>query len=47
MAYIENWIWKNKKKEAIVIANSFVFSQHKPFKIFSNGKKRSCVSLYR
>jgi hypothetical protein len=33
MAKIEDWIFKNKSKNTIIISNSFKFAKHKPFKI--------------
>jgi len=33
LAKIEDWIFKNKKKDAIIISTAFTFKKHKPFKI--------------
>ena len=32
---IEDWIFENKKKDAIIISTAFTFKKHKPFKILS------------
>lgn len=47
LAFIENWIWKNMKKDAIIIANSFQFKDHKPFEIIKNKKGKPSIFLYR
>ncbi len=30
---IEDWIFENKKKDAIIISTAFTFKKHKPFKV--------------
>ena len=42
MEKIEDWIFEDKKKDTIIISNSFKFKKHKPFKIV--GEK---IYLYR
>jgi hypothetical protein len=38
MAFIEDWIWKNIKKDAIIVSNSFQFKNHTPFEIIKDKK---------
>ena len=44
---IESRIWKHKKKETIIIANSFQFSEHTPFEIIENEKGKKVIFLYK
>jgi hypothetical protein len=47
MACIEDWMWKTKKKDAVIISNTFVFAKHEPFDVFCSQKGKKCISLYR
>jgi len=44
---IESRIWKHKKKETIIIANSFQFFEHTPFEIIENEKGKKVIFLYK
>ena len=35
LAKIEDWIFENKKKDAVIISTAFTFKKHKPFKIIA------------
>jgi len=47
LADIEDWIWKNMKKDAIIIANSFKFSKHEPYEVIKNKKGKPSIFLYK
>lgn len=47
MIHIEDWIWKTKKKEAIVIANSFQFAHHESSAVLCSKKWKKSIFLYR
>lgn len=47
LAFIENWVWKNMKKDAVIIANSFQFKKHIPFEVIKNKKGKPSVFLYK
>ena len=47
LAFIEDWVWKNIKKDAIIIANSFQFKEHKPIEIIKDKKGKPCIFLYK
>jgi hypothetical protein len=44
---IESWIWKHKKKESIIISNTFQFAEHTPFEIIENEKGKKVIFLYK
>jgi len=44
---IEDWVWKEKKKNAVIISNSFRFKKHKPFKVYKNKQWVDTVFLYK
>ncbi len=47
LARIEDRVFSNIKKEAIIISNSFQFSKHKPYKTIKNEKGKEWIYLYR
>ena len=47
LAIMEDWIWENKKKDAIIISNSFKFKNHKPFKTIKNERGYKIVLMYK
>lgn len=47
MAFIEDWIWENIKKDAIIISNSFQFKKHTPYEVVNNKKNKWCLFLYK
>jgi len=47
LIHMENWIFENIKKDAIIISNSFVFIKHKPFKVIKNEKGKETIRLYK
>lgn len=47
LAVMEDWIRKEKKKDAIIISNSFTFRNHKPYKVYKNEKWVDTVFLYK
>lgn len=47
LAFIEDWLWKNVKKDAIIIANSFHFKKHTPFETIKDKKGKPCLFLYK
>lgn len=47
LAFIEDWLWKNMSKEAIIIANSFQFKKHTPFEVIKDKKGKGCLFLYK
>lgn len=47
LAFIENWLWKNIGKDAIIISNSFQFKNHVPFEVIKDKKGKWCIFLYR
>lgn len=47
LAFIEGWLWKNSKKDAIIISNSFQFKNHAPFEVIKDKKGKWCIFLYK
>jgi len=47
LASIEDWVWKNMKKDALIITNSFKFAKHEPVEIIKNKKGKASIFLYR
>lgn len=47
LAFIEDWVWNNMKKDAIIIANSFQFKNHVPFEVTKDKKGKWCIFLYK
>lgn len=47
LASIEDWLRENKKKNALIISNSFQFQKHKPHKIIKDDKKKWAIFLYK
>jgi len=47
MAVMENWIWKEKNKDTVIISNSFQFKTHKPFKVYKNKQWVDTIFLYK
>ena len=47
LAIMEDWIRKTKKKDAVIISNSFKFKKHEPFKVYKNNKWVDTILLYK
>lgn len=47
LAAIESWVWKTKRKDTIIIANTFQFAEHTPFEIIENEKRKKVIFLYK
>ena len=47
LIYMEDWIFENIKKDAIIISNSFVFVKHTPFEVIKSEKGKEVIRLYR
>lgn len=47
LAVMEDWIWKWKNKDTVIISNTFQFKKHKPFKIYKNDKGINTIFLYK
>lgn len=47
LAIMEDWIFSDKKKETIIISNSFQFKDHKPFKVYTNDRWFETIFLYK
>ena len=47
LAIMEDWIWETKKKDAVIISNSFKFKKHEPFKAYKNDKWVDTIFLYK
>lgn len=47
LAYMEDRVFQNKKKETIIISNSFQFAKHKPYKTYKNNKWFETIFLYK
>lgn len=47
LAFIEDWVWSTMKEDAIIIANSFQFKNHKPFEVIKNKKGKPSIFLYK
>lgn len=47
LAIMEDWIFNEKKKETIIISNSFQFTNHKPFQTYKNDKWFETIFLYK
>lgn len=46
LVVMEDRIWENKKKGAVIISNSFTFKKHSPFKVYKNDKWVDTIFLY-
>ncbi|MEI6426317.1 MAG: class I SAM-dependent methyltransferase [Candidatus Absconditabacteria bacterium] len=44
---IESRVWKYKKKETIIVSNTFQFTEHTPFEIIENEKGKKVIFLYK
>ena len=44
---MQNWVFSNIKKDAIVISNSFKFANKKPFEVIKNEKGVDSIFLYK
>ena len=47
LAHIENRVFSNIKKDAVIMANSFQFAKHKPFETIKNEKWKWVIYLYK
>ena len=47
LAIMEDWIRETKKKDAVIISNSFKFKKHEPFKAYKNEKWVDTILLYK
>ncbi len=47
LADIEARLFKNIKKDAIIISNSFKFAKKKPFDTLKNKQKKDSIFLYK
>jgi hypothetical protein len=47
LASIEERLFAGMKKDAVVVANSFQFPKHKPFKTYDNKAGKKSIFLYK
>jgi hypothetical protein len=47
LASIESRLWENKKKDSVIITNTFLFAKHKPFERIENEKWKKVINLYK
>ena len=47
LASIESRLWEHKKKDTVIIANTFQFAKHKPFESIENEKWKKVIFLYK
>ena len=47
LAKIEDWVFQNIQKNAIIISNSFKFTKHQPFQTIKNDRWKDCIFLYK
>lgn len=47
MAVMEDWIWKEKNNNTVIISNTFQFIKHKPYEIIKNEKAFDSIFLYK
>lgn len=47
MAVIEDFVFENMNENATIIANTFKFTKHAPFKVTKNDKWRDRILLYK
>ena len=47
LVVMEDWLWKEKNKDTVIISNSFQFKKHKPFKVYKNDKWVDTIFLYK
>ena len=47
LVIMEDWLWKDKNKDTVIISNSFQFKKHKPFKVYKNDKWVDTIFLYK
>lgn len=47
LATIESRIWEHKKKDSVIIANTFQFAGHESFQVIQNDKGKKVIFLYK
>lgn len=47
LAVMEDRIWREKRKDAVVISNSFTFKKHEPFQVYKSDDWCDIVYLYK